>query len=686
MAQFPEDSLSILDYMRQGQAEINARRRQATMSDRIRNRYAPTFPEDPNAMLQFLERTPGNDVSPEITWLAARLRQAASGSAPGVDVNQRNRDAMDSMWKQRIEGADPETIYTPEEAASDNRVALRKILAGRNQKAMEGRLSGYMPELTSDEQARVSRRLMGAARGGVVDETSPLNQRGAAFAVAAGRDRSKELQKQAEQQRMSERFQALQATRDPEAVVESSKVLSDRRNVRTIAEKIEGVEDDPSTPMDESVRYRAEWQSPEGKERLKAAGLANASARRQARTERVAQQRNAVSQALLAASSGKDAPTFDDPVLARIAQKAYTRSAGRGTASDQGTGEYLTDEKAAQILQQARQQQFMTGGNEVAQALDYIKSERDRFAQRDEAKAGRQHDLTKIEAQGKVSERLQRNEQTYTSEQELRTQAFQAAQQAAKLAAEAEQRGLDRDTQMALAKTSNDLQRELNKAQIDSSKVDRILRSLESQRDALATVAAAGPDTVAGIKATRQMPAVEAKIDAVLSGDSEKTGKPVATTVGSEKSKASDRLTGNAPPEIPLQSETELNRVLAAGGSPQEQAVAIMDLVKRGLITEPQALQGTGDDYSLTRDAVKAMIAEKLRAAANGPFQKGNPAGYGFREWADEHFGSGGESDPAKMIPRQRFKETKQEFLERVALVNQYRQTLGLPPVSGMWQ
>lgn len=230
------------------------------------------------------------------------------GQAPALPNNsmQAFGDAYQQVMVNRRDDAEP--METPETKASDNMLSLRRRLQSRNETAQEGRVPGYMPELTSDEQASVSRRLMGAARGGMVDETSPLNGRLGAYQAAAGRDKAKELQEQAEQQRMSDRFRALQATRERDddgnlsAPVESTKTGAWRSTsfgprtgkVRTIAEKIAGIEDDPSTPMDESVRYRAEWdfgkdtdeETQAALQAQKNAGRAGARDRRAARLEK----------------------------------------------------------------------------------------------------------------------------------------------------------------------------------------------------------------------------------------------------------------------------------------------------------------------------------------------------------------------------------------------------------------
>lgn len=166
---------------------------------------------------------------------------------------------------QKFQAGYSDDFKTPEEEAMERRRAILERLMGRNTAARDARVPGAPgPELNADEQRRVSDRLMRSARGGMVDETSPLNNRAGLYAAAAERDKSKELQKQAEQEAMSKRFRSLQATREPDAQVESSTSATrpgsnNRGTITTIAEKIVGVEDDPSTPMDESVRYRAEW-------------------------------------------------------------------------------------------------------------------------------------------------------------------------------------------------------------------------------------------------------------------------------------------------------------------------------------------------------------------------------------------------------------------------------------------
>lgn len=188
------------------------------------------------------------------------------------DPARERQDAVertDSQLLQMIQNA--ESLETPETKASDNRLDLRRQLAGRNQQALEGRLPGYQPQpLTPEEQNRVSRALMGDARGGMVDETSPLNFRLGAYQAAAANDRSAELQQQAMFDEMGRKQREIMSTRERDAQgnlvapVESatSKTRPGNRKgstITTIAEKMAGIEDDPSTPMDESMRYRAVW-------------------------------------------------------------------------------------------------------------------------------------------------------------------------------------------------------------------------------------------------------------------------------------------------------------------------------------------------------------------------------------------------------------------------------------------
>lgn len=293
------------------------------------------------------------------------------GQAPALPNNsmQAFGDAYQQVMVNRRDDAEP--METPETKASDNMLSLRRRLQNRNETAHKGRVPGYMPELASDEQASVSRRLMGAARGGMVDETSPLNGRLGAYQAAAGRDKAKELQEQAEQQRMSDRFRALQATRAKDATVAETTELNERRvsgrnggTVRTYAEKIAGVEDDPSTPMDESVRYRAQWSNPDALATLKAAGRANAKDRRAARTERNAsiqekfqaqkaeQARQAGMMNALRQMMGLDAATKGNAhatssMLALLGQQAAAATPASGNAQETPEQSYTRKMEAA---------------------------------------------------------------------------------------------------------------------------------------------------------------------------------------------------------------------------------------------------------------------------------------------------------------------------------------------------
>lgn len=262
------------------------------------------------------------------------------GQAPALPNNsmQAFGDAYQQVMVNRRDDAEP--METPETKASDNMLSLRRRLQSRNETAHEGRVPGYMPELTSDEQDRVSRRLMGAARGGMVDETSPLNGRGAAFALAAARDRSREAQQQEEQQAMSKRFRSLWATRTRDgdgnlnAPVESSTSTTrqgsnNRGTVTTIAEKIAGVEDDPSTPMDESIRYRAEWNGIDPK-RLRQQRSEQVRANRARRKDEQQQGRDAVMSGRLAAMSGKPPEATGNDLIDRIAKRTFMRQMENG--------------------------------------------------------------------------------------------------------------------------------------------------------------------------------------------------------------------------------------------------------------------------------------------------------------------------------------------------------------------
>lgn len=221
---------------------------------------------------------------------------AVSGRLQNDGVSNQTKRLVDQSYQQRIDAADADdpSLVTSREKLIDAVYGPYKRNSQRNIRAQAGRVPGYQPQgLTADEQDRVSRRLMGAARGGMVDETSGLNSRLGAYQAAAARDHASELQQQAEQKKMSDRFQALRATHAPDAKVTETIELNRRPQsgrpggtVRTYAERIAGVEDDPATPADESLRYRAQWENPEAKDALKAKGLANARDRRQARQDK----------------------------------------------------------------------------------------------------------------------------------------------------------------------------------------------------------------------------------------------------------------------------------------------------------------------------------------------------------------------------------------------------------------
>lgn len=195
-------------------------------------------------------------------------------------------------------------IQTPEEKASDNMLQGRRDLAGRNKQALEGRLPGYQPEaLPPEQQSRIARTMMGDARGGMVDETSPLNSRAGILQAALAQDRSAELQKQQQFAEMGKKQRDIMSTRSTDAEgnlnapVESStsntrRSLANRGKVTTIAEKMAGIEDDPSTPMDESIRYRAVWDGIDPEELRKKRSQAVA-ARRKERSEEQAATRSA---------------------------------------------------------------------------------------------------------------------------------------------------------------------------------------------------------------------------------------------------------------------------------------------------------------------------------------------------------------------------------------------------------
>ncbi len=247
-----------------------------------------------------------------------------------------------ASFQKRFDAADPNDpeLVTQAEKNIDSVIGPRKRMSQQNIRAHKGRVPGYMPELTSDEQDRVSRRLMGAARGGMVDETSPLNGRGAAFALAAARDRSREAQQQEEQQAMSKRFRSLWATRTRDgdgnlnAPVESSTSTTrqgsnNRGTVTTIAEKIAGVEDDPSTPMDESIRYRAEWNGIDPK-RLRQQRSEQVRANRARRKDEQQQGRDAVMSGRLAAMSGKPPEATGNDLIDRIAKRTFMRQMENG--------------------------------------------------------------------------------------------------------------------------------------------------------------------------------------------------------------------------------------------------------------------------------------------------------------------------------------------------------------------